>query len=522
MAKKSIIEIDVNDEKWQTFMKSFDAYEKALEDMPDAWKKIGESMGHSGGTLSQTAKQAMQYLSDSAGHIEEMARGLKSATKAQEQFGQSTGVSKTKLKGLTTEAKSLAHTLFGIGKTLFKIGTIGAFAGIAGMFGLSESAYRRQREARGFGMSTGMVGAFRTNMKPFVNPDKMLEIGANLPYSLENIGPLALMGLNRTAMLGETPEKRAFDIINRAHELWKSGRRNQYDPMVQALEKVGLSYEDYRRIGVTPGSQLRAAEARTMQDARTMNIDKTAQAFTRLKIELDRAGLQIETILVKGLAPLAPVFVNMAKGLTRDFVHFMDAPGTKKSIANMGKTLEGFVRFLGSKDFHQDVTDFATALKDLTKAVLWTADKIGKATGFTLSGLSSDIGDNPKSALLGGSAGAIAGGLGAGPLGAVAGGVLGASLSQVPWDAWKGMKAMIANDLSMAKGTWSFLTGSKVPSHYRKSASQTGKSAQSGDAQSVLGALGVKTRPTAHKSPVLTINNNTASDLFWSANGISH
>lgn len=482
MAKKSIIEIDVNDEKWQAFMKSFDAYEKALGDMPDAWKKIGEALGHSGGTLSQTAKQAMQYLSDSAAHIEDMAKGLKSATKAQEQFGQATGVSKTKLKGLTAEAKSLAHSLFGIGKTLFKIGTVGAFAGIAGMFGLSESAYRRQREARGFGMSTGMVGAFRTNMQPFVNPDKMLEIGANLPYSLENIGPLALMGLNRTAMLGETPERRAFDIINRAHELWKAGRRNQYDPMVQALEKVGLSYEDYRRIGVTPGSQLRGAEARTMQDARTMNIDKTALAFTRLKIELDRAGLQIETILVKGLAPLAPVFVNMAKGLTKDFVHFMNEPGTKKAVANMGNTIEGFVKFLGSKDLRKDLEDLGNAIKDVTQGILWVAQKYQSfQPDFNLS----DWGKAAK---------------------------------DLVWPFSRGLFPIVpAKPMSNEEKIRSL-----VPDHVRKAISPASGTVTGSDPLGLLKSLGVKTRPTAHKSPILTINNNTSSDLFWSANGISH
>ena len=481
MAKKSIIEIDVEDSKWKAFMESFDAYEKSLGDLPDAWKKIGEAMGHSGGTLSRTAQQAMQYLADSAGHIEEMAKGFKTATKAQEQFGQATGVSRTKLKGLTKEAKDLAHSLFGIGKTLFKIGTIGTLAGVAGMFGLSESAYRRQREARGLGMSTGMVSAFRTNMQSFVNPDKMLEIGANLPYSLENIGPLGLMGLNRAAMLNESPERRSFDIINRAHELWQQGRRNQWDPMVQALEKLGLSYEDYRRIGVTPEGQIRSAEARTLHDARTMNIDSTAQAFARLKIEIDRAGIQIESILVKGLAPLAPVFVNIAKGLTRDFVHFMNEPGTKNAVANMGQTLESFVKFLGSKDLRKDIEDFGEAIKDVTGLIL-TATKDYKSLNpdFNLS------------------------------------------------DWWKGAKD-IGWHLSIPTITQAkpMSTQEKlrqmVPSHFRQTnPSAPGTVSTGADPLGILKALGVKTRPTAHKPPAFVIQNNTSGDLFWSANGISH
>ncbi len=506
MAKKSIIEIDVEDSKWKAFMESFDAYEKALGDLPDAWKKIGEAMGHSGGTLSQTAQQAMQYLSESAGHIEEMAKGLKSATKAQAQFGQASGVSRTKLKGLTKEAKDLAHSLFGIGKTLFKIGTVGSLAGIAGMFGLAESAYRRQRDARGLGMSTGMVGAFRTNMQSFVNPDKMLEIGANLPYSLENIGPLALMGLNRAGMLNESPERRAFDIVNRAHELWQQGRRNQWDPMVQALEKLGLSYEDYRRIGVTPEGQIRSAEARTLHDARTMNIDGTAQAFARLKIEIDRAGLQIESILVKGLAPLAPVFVNIAKGLTRDFVHFMNEPGTKKAVATMGQTLEGFVKFLGSKDLRKDLADFGDAVRDVTDVILGATKTYRDAT-------QSDWWKTTKKV-----AGAT--------FGAIqfyedlpmdtASKVLKLDHQAKPMSNKEKLESLLPKT-ALKKGNPESLGAFRKPSTPKESGTMTGS-----DPLGILKALGVKTRPTAHKPPAFVIQNNTSADLFWSANGISH
>ncbi len=495
MAKKSIIEIDVEDSKWKAFMESFDAYEKALGDLPDAWKKIGEAMGHSGGTLSQTAQQAMQYLSESAGHIEEMAKGLKSATKAQAQFGQASGVSRTKLKGLTKEAKDLAHSLFGIGKTLFKIGTIGTLAGVAGMFGLAESAYRRQREARGLGMSTGMVGAFRTNMQSFVNPDKMLEIGANLPYSLENIGPLALMGLNRAGMLNESPERRAFDIVNRAHELWQQGRRNQWDPMVQALEKLGLSYEDYRRIGVTPEGQIRSAEARTLHDAKTMNIDGTAQAFARLKIEIDRAGLQIESILVKGLAPLAPVFVNIAKGLTRDFVHFMNEPGTKKAVATMGQTLESFVKFLGSKDLRKDLADFGEAVKDVTGMVL-NATKTYRSLhpDFNLSDWWTATKDLAWPITHG----------------------LNPVVPAKPMSNKEKLESLLPKT-ALKKGNPESLGAFRKPSTPKESGTMTGS-----DPLGILKALGVKTRPTAHKPPAFVIQNNTSADLFWSANGISH
>jgi hypothetical protein len=453
MAKKSIIEIDVQDEKWQKFMENFHAYEEALGAMPEDWKKIGEAMGHSGGIFSQTAQRAMESLMSSASHISDMADGLKKATKAQEQFGRATGVSRSGMKGLVKDAESLSKNLFGIGKMLFKMTTVGALAGAIGMFGLGEAAFRRQREARGFGMSTGTVAAFRTNMSQFVNPDALLSTAANLPYNLENIGPLALMGLNRNAMIREAPEKRAFDIINRAHALWGEGRRNQWDPMVQNLQKLGLSYEDYRRIGMTPLSQLQAAERATMRDTRGMNIDKTAEAFAKLKIEVQRAGMQIESTLVNGLAPLAPKMIDLAKALTGDFVHWMNEPSTQKSIAKMGESIGHFAKFLGSKEFKKDLDDFGTAIKDVTGAVLWAAEKIGVVSGWSLGEIGQGIENNPKTTLAGAGVGLVMGG----PLGAVAGATAGSLAAQVPQTVSRGFRAMVQNDVHMAEASWYYM-----------------------------------------------------------------
>ena len=38
MAAKSVVEIDVQDEKFQAFLEKFNEYQKALEELPEQWR----------------------------------------------------------------------------------------------------------------------------------------------------------------------------------------------------------------------------------------------------------------------------------------------------------------------------------------------------------------------------------------------------------------------------------------------------------------------------------------------------
>ena len=40
MPVKSILEIDVNDEAFQTFLATFDKYKAAVDELPGAWAKV--------------------------------------------------------------------------------------------------------------------------------------------------------------------------------------------------------------------------------------------------------------------------------------------------------------------------------------------------------------------------------------------------------------------------------------------------------------------------------------------------
>ena len=47
MAAKSVVEIDVQDEKFQAFLEKFNEYQKALEELPEQWRGAAQGIGDS-------------------------------------------------------------------------------------------------------------------------------------------------------------------------------------------------------------------------------------------------------------------------------------------------------------------------------------------------------------------------------------------------------------------------------------------------------------------------------------------
>lgn len=70
---KSIIEIDVQDERFQTFLDRFDEYQKALEELPEQWREAARGMG-------DAAKQSERVQGNSEGAVQSFNDGVAAIT----------------------------------------------------------------------------------------------------------------------------------------------------------------------------------------------------------------------------------------------------------------------------------------------------------------------------------------------------------------------------------------------------------------------------------------------------------
>ena len=60
MAAKTIVEIDVNDEKFQSFMEKFNEYQSALNELPDAWRAQATGIADSTRETTRATSQSTQ------------------------------------------------------------------------------------------------------------------------------------------------------------------------------------------------------------------------------------------------------------------------------------------------------------------------------------------------------------------------------------------------------------------------------------------------------------------------------
>ncbi len=336
MANKSIIDIVVNDEQFQKFLELFREYETKIRDSVDAWKNLDDAMSS---ITSGTSKMA--------GEADMVASGLKDAGKAQKELHAQTSRGVTSMDKLARSAKSVKDSLFGIGKFLMKLGGFGLGGGLLGLFGLdrlANAAMNRQRESRGFGMTTGGPSAFRTEMQRYVDVNALLSQTARIPYNamIANFGNI--MGLNAGKLIGESNAQRGIDIINQARRNWIRDRSNPMAeslPATQAAERFGLDLDTLRRLGNTPENELLRRESRISSDSRAMRItDRTAEEMSRLAIQLKRTGLVIETELMRAVGKVAPQLVQLTKAFTGEFVKLLESGDLKMWLLRFGQAVK--------------------------------------------------------------------------------------------------------------------------------------------------------------------------------------
>ena len=120
MVAKSIVDIDVNDDKFVAFMERFREYQSALEDLPEAWRVAAVGIGE-GSKETEKAKGEAKELGAEFNAVAEailtinsgldrLNNNLDDSKKKQDEFNKSARSGKGFIGDATKDAKSLAAT----------------------------------------------------------------------------------------------------------------------------------------------------------------------------------------------------------------------------------------------------------------------------------------------------------------------------------------------------------------------------------------------------------------------------
>ncbi|HHH1747203.1 TPA: hypothetical protein ACPZTB_002624 [Yersinia enterocolitica] len=409
MAAKSIIDIDVNDDKFQSFMEKFKEYQAALEELPEAWR--GLAHGATDAT-KETAKAKAEgdllakAFSDGASAIltinsglDRLTESLDRANKSQEDFNKKTRSSKGFLSDATKDAKSLAgHIRDATTSLLSWGGIVGLFTGVLGVGGLfginrlASGAASQRFTTLGLGTTSGGLDSTAINyQRALSNPTGTLGAIRDSQLDLSKRWQFQAMGINNP---DQDPAKLLPQMIRNARDIFVKNGSN-----LQGAEAHGLTnfftLDDLNRFKNMSDAEIDSMEKRAAQDSKQLQLsDQIQKQWTDFNVQLQRSGYSIENSFIRGLAPLAPQLTRLSDSVSGMIDSFLKSPELGKWIDGLSQGIQKFGEYLASPSFRTDIDSFMKSIRDMGLTV---DNVIRFLNGTTLNGWNDSVADSANS-----------------------------------------------------------------------------------------------------------------------------
>lgn len=393
MVAKSIVDIDVNDDKFVAFMERFREYQSALDDLPEAWRVaavgIGESSKQTEKAKGETKELGAEFnavaeaiLTINSG-IDRLNTNLEDSKKKQDEFNKKAGQGQGFINQAKKDAKELAgHIKESTASLLSWGGIVGIFTGVlgvGGLFGINRLAATTGAQrftSLGIGTSIGALDSTAINyQKALGNPAGTLGAIRDSQMDLSKRWTFQAMGINNP---DQDPAKLLPQMIRNARDIFV-----QNGSTLQGAQAHGLTnfftLDDLNRFKNMSDEEITAMEKRAQQDARMLQItDQQARQWQDFNVQLDYSSQSIRNTFVRGLGPLTPQLSKLSDVLAGAIDTVLKSPELGKWIDALAGGIERFGNYLASPAFTSDVESFMSGVKKLALTIM---DVIGLFTG---------------------------------------------------------------------------------------------------------------------------------------------
>ncbi|EJH2738488.1 hypothetical protein NDH93_002514 [Escherichia coli] len=380
MVAKSIVDIDVNDDKFVAFLEKFKEYQAALEELPEAWRVLAHGATDAtketakakaeGDLLAKAFSEGASAILSINSGLDRLTDSLDRANKSQEDFNKKARSSKGFLSDATKDAKSLAgHIRDATTSLLSWGGIVGLFTGVlgvGGLFGLNRLAATTGSQrftSLGIGTSIGALDSTAINyQKALGNPTGTLGAIRDSQMDLSKRWQFQAMGINNP---DQDPAKLLPQLIRNARDIFvKNGST------LQGANAYGLtnffSLDDLNRFKNMSDEEIDAMERRAQKDAKLLQItDQQARQWQDFNVQLDYSGQSIRNTFVRGLGPLTPQLSKLSDALAGAIDTVLQSPELGKWIDGLAGGIERFGKYLASPEFTKDVDSFMAGIEKL-------------------------------------------------------------------------------------------------------------------------------------------------------------
>ncbi|EFS9641808.1 hypothetical protein HWI03_002412 [Salmonella enterica] len=404
MAAKSIVEIDVQDEKFQSFLEKFNEYQKALGELPEQWRGAVHGLGEAAketervrdGTegITKAFADGVAALASVNDGLDRLNGNLEKATKTQTEFNKKSGGARNFLNKASKDAKSLAGHIKDATTSLLSWGTVlGLFSGLAGAGGLwglnhlAGNASAQRFTAMGLGTTAGGLNSTAVDFqKALGNPVGTLGAIRDAQLDLSKRWQFRAMGVDNP---DRDPAELLPEMIKAARDIFVRNGSTQ-----QGAEAYGLTnyftLDDLNRFKKMSDEEIDAMAKQAQQDTRRLQLtDQQLRQWQDFNIQLDRSKVSIGNTFIRGLAPLAPVLGKLSDAFSDAIETVLKSPELGKWIDGLSDGIRRFGNYLASPEFQKDVEAFISGVERLGRVIGKVIDWISGKSGITADDIKS-------------------------------------------------------------------------------------------------------------------------------------
>ena len=347
MSVKSVIEIDVNDDKFKAFQAAFDRYQKVLDQQAKKWEEVSKTFDK----INKKTKEVNKSLSDNNKHLKDAAYTTANI------------------------ARNMASAALSAAKWL----TFGAIGGGFGLGGLASSASDYRRQALGLGISTGQLRGANVAYGRAFNPESVLANIANIQNDPANKQILARLG----GQTGQNPADQLSTVYKNAVQQFKQFGQNPQFAEALGLTKI-FSLEDLRRGANMTAKELDDLAAQFKKDQDLFKLDdNVSKAWQDFWYELKKAGNTIELAFIKNLKDVVPQLVKLSETITTTISNLLASKDFQRAVKD-------FADSISSGEFQEKVAKFFNALGQLAEGMIYILRKVGALPGDKNADLAHD------------------------------------------------------------------------------------------------------------------------------------
>src|SRR5208283_3938437 len=383
------LKIDVNVSGIPEFQRQYqllEQYEKLLSKQARIWPSLYSGQQDNVKQALKTADDIVQQF----GRFETVASGpskfITTAQKVGTSFKQLGSDIKSTLGNLVTYAlnplsilfpSGMTAGMFGIGAGLLGLGLIGGGGivayGLHSLYGQAEDVMARRRTALGLGVSYGALTAFDVQYGArFGVGQQELEATAG---GLSDITTQQNIGLRSAGvpLSGSNAADAILKVMDSLPGKFAGLSQGEYQRRLNDLGFSGI-IDIKQLVRILSANPKQKEEIRKEYEEQRKAFEVSPdilQKWTDFVIQLKSAGVQIETILVKGLTGngeggiISPL-TKMSQNVVRVIDGLAKSPEINKDIGKVKDGLTWFVSQVGSDSFQRDVTRFVSGMEALS------------------------------------------------------------------------------------------------------------------------------------------------------------